>query len=166
MAVEFNDYRIEVKAALNDTTIAWLHKWAHEVASQAKGNCQLDGDAGSQLRGNYKPDVDEGAGEAKVGSTLEAAYWEEFGTGEHAKGSRPGRQGWWVYVEGQARQNGGKTYGTKAEADETVAYLRGKGLKAFATNGRDPNYTLEKAFKVTEPKARADLETMLKKGME
>lgn len=79
MAVEFKDFSIQVKAALNDTTKAWLNTWANEIAAQAKDNTQLDGDAGIELRKSYKADVDDGAGEAKIGTPLEAGYWEEYG---------------------------------------------------------------------------------------
>ena len=164
--VEFKDFSFNVKAALNDTTIAWLYEWANEITSHAQRNCKMEDDKGKQLKGSYKNKVNESKGEAQVGSQLESAYWEEWGTGEYAAHG-DGRKGWWVFVKGQESKGGGKTYHTKEEAEEAAAYLRSaKKLDAYATNGRRPNYTLEKAFKENHQKAKADLERKLKGRME
>ena len=154
MAVHFQDNSIEVKAALNRTTVAWLHEWAITIVSHAASNCQMEGDKG-QLRGSYRADVNDGAGEAKIGTPLESGYWEEFGTGEYAAHG-DGRKGWWVYKDGY-RGKGGKVLTERqakamAAADPTV----------HATNGRKPSYTLEKAFTANKAKALADLERKLK----
>jgi len=55
-----------------------------------------------------------------------------------------------------------KKYATEAEAQEVAKSMQDAGIDAYATNGRDPNYTLEKAFKSVKPKAIADLEKQLK----
>lgn len=159
--VDFRDFRLEVKAELDDTTIAWLHTWSHEIASQAKRNCQMDGDIGKQLRGSYDANVDESKGEGQIGTPLEAGYWEEFGTGEYAaKGN--GRKGWWIYIPGAPSGSGGATYATKEEAEKMAAYIRAKyGKAAIVTNGRRPAYTLENSFKSVQPRAISDLEEQL-----
>lgn len=166
MTVKFEDFSFEVIAELDDTTIAWLHEWSAEIASYAQRNCAMDGALGTQLRGSYANVVDESDGTARTGTPLEAGFWEEFGTGEHAdigkNGGKPGRQGWWVYVEGQQTGTGGKTYDSQEEAEAIAASMRADGLDAHATNGRDPNYTLEKSYIANRPKAIADLETKLK----
>lgn len=161
MAVEFKDFSIEVKAALNDITRGWLHTWANEIASQAKDNCVMKDDHG-QLRKSYRADVDDGAGKARIGTPLESGYWEEYGTGEHAVQS-PHRTGWWVYIDGGSGYNGETNhYSTKEEAEAAAAFIQRKyGKRAVATNGRDPNYTLEKAFTSVKPRAEADLKTKL-----
>ena len=161
--IKFEDYRTEVKAALNDTTIAWLYEAANEVTSHAQRNCQMakEGDElGIQLKGSYANNIDESKGEATIGTPLEAGYWEEYGTGEYAAHG-DGRKGWWVYVLGY-QGNGGNTYQTKEEAQGAAAFLRSQGLDAYYTNGRKPNYTLEKAFTATMPKALAALAEKLK----
>lgn len=166
MPVKLNDYSFEVKAALNDISKQWLHEAGFEVESHAKRNCKLDGQEGSKLRGSYKSIVDEGAGEAMVGSPLESVYWEEFGTGSHAAHGG-GRSGWWVYVKnGETRTKKGKTYGSQAEAQEVADSMQAQGIDAYATDGRDPSHTLENAFKITMPKAERLLEQMLKEGMQ
>lgn len=158
MAVEFKDNSIVVKADLNNTTIAWLRDWANEIASHARDNCALDGDAGIQLRGSYRAEVDAGAGEAQIGTSLESGYWEEFGTGSYAVNG-DGRKGWWVYKDGY-QGNGGEQL-TEEEAKAIAA----SDPTIHATNGRPPHYTLETAFTVNKPKAIADLEKRLKGSM-
>lgn len=164
--VKFEDYRAEVKAALNETTLAWLRETANEITSNAQRNCQMakEGDpVGYQLKGSYANTIDESKGEANIGTPLEAGYWEEYGTGEHAAHG-DGRKGWWVYVKGH-QGDGGNTYQTKEEAQGAAAFLRSKGLDAYFTNGRKPNYTLEKAFTTTLPKAMTALAEKLKGRM-
>jgi hypothetical protein len=163
MAVHFEDFSFDVKAKINESTIAWLYETANEIESQAKRICQFDDESGGkQLKGSYDSQVDEGKGEAKIGSPLESAFWEEWGTGEYAAHG-DGRKGWWIYIPGQASMGGGQTYATKEEAEKMAAYIRAAYDKeAIVTNGRKPNYTLEKAFKKTEPKAKARLESILK----
>lgn len=168
MAVEFHDYRMEVKAALNSITKAWLQTWSKEIASRAKRNCKLDGDAGIQLRKSYQANVDESIGEAQIGSPLESAYWEEFGTGEHAVDKSKSRKGWWVYTPGNPGPEGYQSgvYTSQEEAESMAQYIRKKYKKAaVATNGRDPQYTLQNAFKNTRAQAEADLEAKLREGM-
>lgn len=163
--VEFQDFSIDVKAALNDTTIAWLHEVANEVTAKTQRNCQMEDDAGKRLKGSYRNVVDDGKGEAQVGTPLEEGYWEEWGTGEYAAHG-DGRKGWWVYIQGQASKGGGQSYRTKEEAEEAAAFLRRvKKLDAVATNGRRPNYTLEKSFEATKNPAIAQLERLLKERM-
>lgn len=158
MAVEFQDFSFEVKAALNDTSIAWLHEWASEITSHAQRHCSTDQEYSSQLRESYSNVVDEAKGEAQIGSPLEQAYWEEWGTGEHAAHG-DGRKGWWVYKDGY-KGKGGKTL-----TEEQAKAMAAGDPTVHATNGREPNYTLEKAFKTNMPKAKADLEKKLKERM-
>lgn len=168
--IVFQDFSAQVKAAMKAEADAWLYTWSNEIASQAKRNCQMDGNVGVQLRGSYTTSVDTNAGEAKIGSTLEAAYWEEYGTGSHAdtvkNGGKEGRKDWWVYVKDQPpRETESTHYQTEAEAQAVADSMRAEGFDAYATNGRDPNYTLEKAFISTKPRAKADMEARLQRGL-
>lgn len=166
MSVRLEDYSMNVKAALNDVTRQWLHEASFEVQAHAQRNCQMDDEEGRRLRQSYKNVVDEDKGEAIVGSPRESVYWEEFGTGSHAAHG-DGRRGWWVYVKnGETRTKTSATYSSREEAEEAAEFLRKvKNLDAYATNGREPNYTLEKAFKNTKPKAQRRLEELLREGM-
>ena len=167
--VEFKDFSIEVMAELDETSIAWLHDAANEVASQAQRTTSTEGWTNAErtrLRDNYRANVDESKGTAAVGTPLEEGYWEEWGTGEYAAHG-DGRKGWWVYIRGQASQGGGQSYRTKEEAEEADAFLRiVKGLDAVVTNGRPPNYTLERAFEAKRGWAKDHLADMLKERME
>ena len=166
MSVKLEDYSINCKEALNEIGKRWLHEAAFEVQAHAQRNCKMEDDEGQRLRQSYKNVVDEDKGEAIVGSARESVYWEEFGTGSHAANGG-GRKGWWVYIKnGETRSKVSATYRSREEAEEAVEFLRKvKHLDAYATDGRDPNYTLEKAFKETKPKAQRRLEQMLKEGM-
>ena len=172
--VQFQDFSLEVMAALDEETIAWLHEWAQSIAGEARDKCQMaqDGDKeGVALRKSYKPQIDDDEGEAKIGSARESVYWEEFGTGAYAdkskNGGKPGRPGWWVYVKNgtQPASGGGKTYNTQEEAEDAANYLRSQGLEAYATRGREPSYTLEKAFSRMKAAATEDLEERLKERL-
>ena len=163
--VTFEDYSIEVMEALDETTIAWLYEAASEVTAQAQRTCVMEDDAGKRLKGSYTNQVDESKGEATVGTPLEEGYWEEWGTGEYAAHG-DGRKGWWVFIRGEASKGGGKSYATRQEAEEAAAFLRTvKGLDAVVTNGRPPNYTLEKAFQSKQEWAKDRLADMLKEKM-
>ena len=167
----FKDFSVNVKAALNEVSLAWLYETAGEIQAQAVRNCKMatEGEReGRELRGSYRYTVDEGKGEARIGSGRESAYWEEFGTGSYAdqskNGGKQGRQGWWVYVKNGDKHspNGGQTYQSQQEAEAIAESMRADGLDAYATKGREPNYTLEKGFKRVMPHAEADLEERLK----
>lgn len=94
MAVEFKDYSIQVIDALEERAILFLSEAAGEVESQTKRNSRVDS---GQTKGSWQHVVDESKFEAVIGSPLENAIWEEFGTGEYAlKGD--GRKGGWVYI--------------------------------------------------------------------
>ena len=166
MSVKLEDYSINVKTSLNDIAKQWLHEASFEVQAHAQRNCQMDDEEGRRLRQSYKNIVDEDKGEAIVGSARESVYWEEFGTGSHAAHG-DGRKGWWVYIKnGESRSKTSATYSSREEAEEAAEFLRKvKHLDAYATNGREPNYTLEKAFKGTESKAQRRLQQMLSEGM-
>jgi hypothetical protein len=121
------------------------------ITCLARGADQLFAKAVLALKGSYDVNVDESNGVGTVGTPLEEGYWEEFGTGEHAdtaaNGGKLGRQGWWVYVKGQGPSaKVSAEYRDKDEAEAVAASMRADGLDAYATNGRDPHYTLEHAF--------------------
>lgn len=161
MAVEFKDYSIRIKAALNDVSAAWLTECGNEVASKAKATCTMTDDNG-ELKKSYRA-ARRYKEHIKVGTPLESGLWEEYGTGEHAAGGN-GRQGWWVYIDGGSGYEGEtNSYKSQAEAEDMADYIKREYKKpAVATNGREPQYTLENAFKTTMPKQEAELRRRLK----
>lgn len=169
--IVFHDYSPQVKQAIENIAIAWLHTWANETASEAQSNVSTEGWTNAErtsLRDGYSHAVDETNKTAQVGNTLEQAYWEEFGTGSHAdtakNGGRQGRSDWWVYIPDQEPRDKESThYRDETEAKAAAAMIKEVyGKTAYATNGREPNYTLEKAFTAVSPKAKRNLQQKLK----
>lgn len=132
MPVEFKDNSLKVKAALNEKTIAWLHEAAGEIESQSKRNTRVDT---GQLKNSWANTVDESNGTATVGSPLENAVWEEFGTGEYALHG-DGRKTAWTYKDRKG--------------------------KWHRTSGKRPSRALNNAFASSKSKLKSRLEKMLK----
>lgn len=170
MPMQFIDNSIKIQGAINDATKAWLIEAANEVKSHAQRNCKMieeGSEIGKQLKGSYKTDIREvDSGKAYVGTDMEAGYWEEFGTGSFAENGK-GRRGWWVYVKDGTEHapNGGITYASREEAEGVAAGMRAQGMDAYATNGREPNHTLQNAFIQTTPKAEARLAQIIQEGV-
>lgn len=135
MAVKFTDNSAKFQAALSQAVVGFLHEAGGEIQSQTQRNSRVDT---YQTKGSYKYVVDEGSNEStvSVGSDLENAIWEEFGTGEYAiKGG--GRSGGWVY---KSKKDG----------------------KFYHTYGKTANQPLTRAFQTQSPKITRQLEKVLK----
>ena len=145
MSVEFINNSVKVKAALDDACIAYLHEAAGELEAQTKRNSRPVKYGRHDVKNSWSYRVDKSNLTAQIGSPLEAAFWEELGTGEHAL-NKDGRKGWWVYVEGNDTQSRSQKYYTKEEAIRAAAILKSQGLDAHATNGVEANRPLFKAF--------------------
>lgn len=113
--LEFEDFSIQVKKAIEEKALKFLEEAASEVESQARINSREDT---GQLKGSWAHTVDESAQKATIGSPLENAIWEELGTGEYAANG-DGRKGGWYYVD-----------------DEGNGHF---------TRGKTPNHTLQRA---------------------
>lgn len=99
MAIEFHDYSVKVKNAMDDRINATLEECAGELESATKRNSRVDT---SRTKNSFQHHVNDEEHVAYVGSNYENAIWEEFGTGEHAlKGN--GRKGGWVYVDAEGK---------------------------------------------------------------
>lgn len=135
MSVDFKDNTARVKAALSEGVVAFLHEAGGEIQSQTQRNSRVDT---GQTKGSYKYVVDEGHDESTVavGSDLENAIWEEFGTGEYALHG-DGRKGGWVY---KSKKDG----------------------KFYRTKGKTPNQPLTNAFQTTAPKIKQQLANVIK----
>ena len=169
---EFHDYSVQVKDAIKAACGSWLDEVSFEIESQIKRNISMEGWTHSErtaLRDSYDRVVDKENGKAQVGSTLEQAYWEEWGTGSHAdtakNGGKQGRQDWWVYVSDRVKPEGeaeSTHYKSQERAEAVAQGMREDGLDAHASDGREPHYTMENAFIKTAPRAKRDLERRLK----
>lgn len=143
--VEFTDNTIRVLDRLEDAIIAYLYEAGGELEAATKRNTSGVKYGNYDVKNSWQYNVDEADHVAKIGSPLEAAFWEELGTGEYAL-NKDGRKGWWVYVEGNTTPRANQKYYTEEEAIQTAAYLKSKGLDAHATNGREANRPLHRAF--------------------
>lgn len=130
--LNFEDNRIECKGALNDAIIAFLHEIGGELASQTARNSRVKS---GQTKGSWNYIVDEQEQKTTVGSPLENAIWEEFGTGEYALNG-DGRKGGWCYKDEM-----GKTH---------------------FTYGKKPNRALWNAFQTLKPSIQSAMEEKLK----
>ena len=107
--VEFRDHSIEVKNAMSSCVMKALEETSGELESQVVRNTAVDT---GQLKGSWTHRITSTPekSQAVVGSPLENAIWEEFGTGEYALHG-DGRKGGWVYVDtkGDGHFTKGKT---------------------------------------------------------
>lgn len=99
MAVQFTDNSAAVKAALDDAAIAYLYEAGGELEAQVKRNSRV---GTGQLKNSWTYRVNESKGETVIGSPLENAIWEEFGTGEYALHG-DGRKGGWYYQDDKGK---------------------------------------------------------------
>ena len=125
--VKFKDYSIEVKQAMEQLAQIALEEAAGELESQVKRNTAVDT---GQLKNSWQHRVESNGDEhtATVGSPLQNAIWEEFGTGEYALHGN-GRKGGWFYKD--AEGNGHFTHGKKPKRAFWNAYntLKNKLIK-------------------------------------
>lgn len=88
----FKDNRVQILKKTEDAIEATLLECAAEIVSQTARNTRVDT---GHLKGSWQANVEKTAEgyEAVIGSPLENAIWEEFGTGEQAINGN-GRKGW------------------------------------------------------------------------
>ena len=159
--VTFEDFTIKVTGAINDRINAELEGCAGELESQVKRNSRV-GQPGAPTKNSWQHKVTKDGNEhiAVIGSPLENAIWEEFGTGEYAiteNGGRGGRKGaWYVPVE--------KVVGYKRPTyNGKVIIVYGKNGQAYyKTNGKKPSRAFWKAYTKTKPKIIKRLQNALK----
>lgn len=132
MGIEFEDNRLKVKEALYDAGEAFIHEACGELQSRTQRNSRVDT---GQTKGSYSYKVSSSfmAGEqyGQIGSNLENAIWEEFGTGEYALHG-DGRKGGWVYQSPK-----GEFYYTKGKKPRRPMHnaftaLKNKLIKRYA----------------------------------
>ena len=99
--VIFEDYSIKCKEAISQNVEAALEEAAGELESAVKRRTRVDT---GQLKSSWRHTVtsDGTQHEAQVGSELENAIWEEFGTGENALNG-DGRKGGWSYKDAKGK---------------------------------------------------------------
>lgn len=123
--VEFHDYTVQVKGAIDDRINIALEECAGELESQVKRNTRVDT---GKTKNSFRHFVDEEEHSATIGSDSENAIWEEFGTGEYALHG-DGRKGGWAYQD--AKGDWHFTHGKKPSRAFWNAYtsLKNKLIK-------------------------------------
>lgn len=103
MSVKFEDYRVQVKEALGNAATSFLHEAAGELVTATARNSRV---RTGQTKGSYEYKVVKSNDEptAYIGSDLENAIWEEYGTGEYALHG-DGRKGGWVYEDAYGKKH-------------------------------------------------------------
>ena len=160
--VEFQDFSIKCKDALDDAVNQYLEEAASELQAQAQRNSSFS----KNLHGTWQHVVDENKKEATVGNPMQLAIWMEMGTGEYAL-KKNGRKGYWVYVKGNTtvqESNPGKAR-TLQEAQRAVAMLREQGLDAYYTKGQKPRRMVHNAFETKKAALIRRAEQVLKGRM-
>ena len=130
--VKFEDFSVQVKGAIDDAVMQYLYEASGELVRQTARSSPVDT---GELKNSWNYNIDEGKQESKIGSPIENAIWNEFGTGEFA-------------LEGNGRKGGWK-------------YQDDKGKRHF-TMGKKPQRTFKNAFDVLKPKLIKRAETVLK----
>ncbi len=130
--IQFENNSVQVKAAISEKIVAFILECLAELQAQTARNSRVDT---GQTKGSWNTYLDEANLEGLVGSALENAIWEEFGTGEYALNG-DGRKGGWYYED----RNG----------------------EGHFTHGKKPNRALWNAFTSLKPKLIALAEKKLK----
>lgn len=172
MGVTVTDYSLQVKGKMSSAVRRVLYEAGSEVAAHANSNVKSKYEAGEKLRGSYRVARTD-YNKVEIGTALEEGFWEEFGTGSHAdmvkNGGIPGRTEWWVYVPYETPRvihHINCIHRTEAEAQAVAASLREQGKDAHASNGNDPNYTLEKAFLAKKEAVKRAIENAVRAGVD
>lgn len=154
MSVEFEDYKVRVKAAMKNAALNFLEEASGEIHAAAVRIMDSEATDTGDTKGSFRHVVDESSMEATVGSPAKNAIWTELGTGEYALEGKGRKGGWYIPIGegvGQISQVTVDKYRFK------VVYGK-NGLKYAYTEGRKPIRMLHRAFenKKTVIKRRAE----------
>ena len=154
MAGNFIDHSADFKTKMRQGAVMGLEACGHQAVSHAKNEitAQVPRNGGASwytLTGDLKKGISNKVVDPEltvyIGTNLEYAKYNEYGTGIYAEGGG-GKQGFWVFVPGSSSGGvgGAKAY-TEAEAKRIVAILQSKGIDAHMTNGMKPIHFLKNA---------------------
>lgn len=140
--IYFEDNTLKVIDAVEDAIEAALLECSAEVVSATKRNTRSDS---GQLKNSWRGETKKTSGgyEAVMGSPLENAIWEEFGTGEHAAKGNGRKGGWYVPSEKLTPK-------AKSKMRKTVI----KGKEYYFTRGKMPSRAFKKAIDKQKPKIK------------
>ena len=122
MPVEFQDFSIQVKGAIDDAVLQYLEEAGSILQRQAANNTRV---GTGETAGKWNYIVDSSAGRCTIGNPLQNAIWEEFGTGEFAYAGN-GRRGGWYYQDDNGKWH--HTFGKTPTRAFHNAYVTKKGI--------------------------------------
>ncbi len=99
--IRFEDYSGECKNTIRQIAIQWLHECGQILISQILDIYRVDT---GNTKNSFDYIVDDGDLSCMIGSPMENAIWEEFGTGIHAENGN-GRKTGWVYTDRHGRRH-------------------------------------------------------------
>lgn len=132
--VKFIDNSVQVKSALKGAIEAYLAEAGGEIVAVTVRNTPVDT---GHLRDSWRYEIDMSENKCTIGSPLENAIFNEFGTGEHAL-NHDGRKGGWYIPEEKLSAN------AKAKMKNNRTKIKGKIY--YFTKGKKPQRSLYKAF--------------------
>ena len=118
------------------------------------------------LRNSISHEVKMSDDAVYIGTNVEYAVYNEYGTGVYADTGKT--TGWWVFVPGSGTGNGsrsGKRYSEK-EARKIVAAMRAKGIDAHMTQGMKPIHFIRDAVQGHEKEYESIIISEIKKKLE
>jgi hypothetical protein len=134
MECHFDDNSIKVSEAISAVAEEWLDDATRLVLNQTVRNSRVDT---GRTKASWKRVVNGNAG--YVGSEMENAIWEEYGTGVHSDNKQGRKTPWYVPVA-DFKGNHPPTYQGK------VVIVHGKGdVDFYKTDGKKPNRALRNA---------------------
>lgn len=150
MAVKFEDATEKVKEKIYSTMVGWMYETMGVLQGQTIENSRT---GEGQTKGSYQYRVIEKGDrvEGYLGSNLENAIWEEYGTGEYALNGKGRKSPWYIPVDGYKGKKR-PTYNGK------VVIVYGKdGKRFYKTNGKKPNRPMQKAYNEKKAEQIRDL---------
>ena len=154
--VRLEDNILEVIGILKEEAVAFLYEAGGELQAQVQRNTRV---SEGQLKGSWQLVVDEEKLTATIGSPLENAIWEEFGTGEYAVNGDGRKGGWWVKVGSGSNEI--PPHVANKYAWEKVRKDKDGNLTFVYTQGKKPSQALTKAFTKTKPKIQRRLQQIM-----
>lgn len=140
--IKFEDYSDDVKKEIRNQALLFLEESTGSLEGMTKRNSRVG--LTSETKGSYNHTVDSQKLIGYVGSNLENAIWEEYGTGEHALNHDGRKGGWWIRVgmgQGQISPNIVNKYGwEKVMRDDDDSII------AVYTHGKKPQRPMFHAY--------------------
>lgn len=155
MAVEFKDYSVKVKKLLENKALQLLTEGAIEIKAQVSKNTKSKKGTG-ELKRSWNYILDNSDLEAKIGSPLEHAIYQELGTGEWALNNNGRKPPWYVPIGNGSNQmplEVAERYGFK------IVYGK-NGMKFAEVSGQRPERPLYKAFETSKGKIERRAKTI------